>query len=149
MNEFDFCEPCADGKHYRSRLPTTDGRAKESLELVHSDGCESWRPIHSVDVNTLTFINDKSRYVWVYMLKRKNEVFEKFLECKIMVEKASRKVIKFLRSDNGEENISKDFEDYLKVKRIRHEYTFRKTPEQNGFAARLNRTLLEMVRSLL
>ena len=46
-------------------------------------------------------------------------------------------------------NISKNFGDYLKDQGIRHEYTIQKTPEQNGVAERTNRTLVEMVRSML
>ena len=65
------------------------------------------------------------------MLKLKSEVFNKFLEWKAMVEKASGKVVKTSRSDNGGEYISKDFGDYLKGQGIRHEYTIRKTPERN------------------
>ena len=40
-------------------------------------------------------------------------------------------------------------ENYLKVEGIRHEYTVPKTPEQNGVSERMNRTLVEMVRSML
>ena len=35
-----FCESCVEGKHHRSPFPTGGGmRAKEPLELVHTDMC--------------------------------------------------------------------------------------------------------------
>ena len=58
-----------------------------------------------------------------------------------MVEKSSGEKIKTLRSDNGGEYTSKDF---FKKNGIRHERTVPKTPEQNGVAERMNRTLVEL-----
>ena len=83
------------------------------------------------------------------MLKQKSEVFSKFIEWKTMIEKATGKSVKTLRTDNSGEYIAKDFEQYLKVNGIRHQLTVRKTPEQNGVAERFNRTVVEMVRAIL
>lgn len=55
----------------------------------------------------------------------------------------------FVLNDNGGEYMSTRFENYLKAEGIRHERTVPKMPEQNGVAERLNRTLIEMVRSML
>ena len=57
--------------------------------------------------------------------------------------------MKTLRSDNGGEYTSKRFKTYLKSEGVRHEHTIPKTPEQNGVAERLNRTLVESSRSML
>ena len=73
----NFCEPCAEGKHHRSPFPTSGAqRSKEVLDLVHSDVCGK------MDTQSLggaeyyvTFIDDKNHYTWVYVLKRKSEVF--------------------------------------------------------------------------
>ena len=54
-----------------------------------------------------------------------------------------------LRSDNGGEYITGEFESYLKLKGIRHELTVPHIPEQNGVAERMNRTLMESARSML
>ena len=97
----------------------------------------------------LTFTDDKSKYSWVYILKSKDEVFDRFLEWKALVERTTRKKLKTLRIDNGGENTSTKFENYLKADGIRHELTVPKTPQQNGVAERLNRTLVEMARSML
>ena len=94
-------------------------------------------------------MDDKTHYIWVYPLKTKDEVFERFLEWKALVENVSGKKLKRLRTDNGGEYTSKRFEGYLKSCGIQHEKTIPKTPEQNGVAERLNRTLVESVRSML
>ena len=82
-------------------------------------------------------------------MKNKHEVFQKFLEWKAMVERSTGHKVKILRSDNGGEYTSNKFEDYLKKEGIRHKYTIPKTPEQNGVSERMNRTLVEKLRSML
>ena len=77
--EIDFCEICISGKHHKSHFPISGGtRSKELLGLVHSDLCGK--------INTqslggaeyfLAFIDDKTRYVCVYPLKHKDEVFDR------------------------------------------------------------------------
>ena len=66
-----------------------------------------------------------------------------------MVEKSTGRKLKTLRTDNGGEYTSTDFEAYLKTEGVWHELTVPKTTEQNGVAERMNRTLVEAVRSML
>ena len=56
----------------------------------------------------LTFIDDFSRYTWVFFIKKKSEVLEKFTELKALIENAYGKKIKILRSGNGGEYVSND-----------------------------------------
>ena len=86
-------------------FPKSGGRqVTKLLEIVHSDVCGR---LEAKSLNGaeyfVTFIDDKSRYVWIYILKNKSEVFKKFLEWKSMVEKSNGEKIKTLRSDNGDE----------------------------------------------
>lgn len=85
----------------------------------------------------------------VYVIKWKSDVFEQFCEWKAEVEKLLGRSLKTLRTDNGGVFTSKEFEDYLRKEGIKHELTIPKSPEQNGVAEQLNRTLMEMVRSML
>ena len=85
----------------------------------------------------------------MYLLKRKAEVFKCLLEWKAMVEKSCGGKLKVLRSDNGGEYTGREFQEYLKAEGVRHELTVPKTPQQNGVAERLNRTLVEMIRTML
>ena len=61
----------------------------------------------------VTFINDATRKVWVYFLRQKYDVFQTFKKWKCLVEKETRKKIKCLRSDNGGEYCSHEFENYF------------------------------------
>ena len=75
----------------RSHFPTTGRkRGNEPLSLIHSDVC--WK----MNVKSLggaeyfvTFIDDKTHFTWVYVIKHKDEVFQKFCEWKVMVEKST------------------------------------------------------------
>ena len=145
-----FCSDCADGKNHRQKFDKDGHRRTEALELVHSDVCGKM----SVASNGgayyfLTFIDDATRYTWVYILKTKAAVYEKFREWKAEVEKSFGKELKTLRTDNGGEYTSREFASYLKEEGIRHETTVPKTPEQNGVAERMNRSIVEMARSML
>ena len=45
--------------------------------------------------------------------------------------------------------MSSKFQNFLKIEGVRHELTVPKTPQQNGVAERLNRTLVESARTML
>ncbi|KAL0362007.1 UNVERIFIED_CONTAM: Retrovirus-related Pol polyprotein from transposon TNT 1-94 [Sesamum calycinum] len=57
--------------------------------------------------------------------------------------------IKTLRSDRGGEYLSGEFIDYLKKKGIVSQWTPPGTPQLNGVAERRNRTLLDIIRSMM
>jgi hypothetical protein len=97
----------------------------------------------------VTFIDDASRKVWAYCLKSKDEVFGCFKMFHVMVERATGKKLKCLRSDNGGEYTSREFSAYCAEYGIRHEKTVPRTPQHNGVAERMNRTIVEKVRCML
>ncbi|GJS56571.1 zinc finger, CCHC-type containing protein [Tanacetum coccineum] len=97
----------------------------------------------------ITFTDDYSRYGYIYLLKHKHEVFETFKVFKNEVENQLGKTIKALRSDRGGEYISQEFKDYLKACGIIQLLTPPYTPQHNGVSERRNRTLLDMVRSMM
>ena len=75
-------------------------------------------PISQASLNgaryMLTIIDDYSRKVWPYFLKYKSEAFSAFKEWKIMVENQTEKKVKKLRTDNGMEFCSDQFNSYCK-----------------------------------
>lgn len=97
----------------------------------------------------VTFIDDFTRYCIVYFMSSKNQVLEKFIEYEAEKNVEFGERIRTLRTDNGGEYTSKEFEKYLKSKGIRHETTVDYTPEQNGTAERMNRTFVDSARSML
>ncbi|KAF2347866.1 Integrase catalytic core [Trinorchestia longiramus] len=150
-NENIFCENCCDGKSHRLPFSRVDQRkVRKPLELIHSDVCGKINP-SSLGGGSyfVTFIDDYSRYTLVYIIKNKSDVFGVFTEFKALVENHYDHKIKILRTDNGGEYVSTDFERFLKVNGIVHQKTVPKTPEQNEVAERMNRTVLEAVRAML
>nr|GEW93121.1 hypothetical protein [Tanacetum cinerariifolium] len=97
----------------------------------------------------ITFTDDYSCFSYVYLLKHKREVFERFKVFKNEVENQLEKTIKALRSDRGGEYISEEFKDYLKACEIVQQLTPPYTPQHNCVSKRRNRTLLDMVRSMM
>ena len=59
----------------------------------------------------VTFIDDATRKTWVYCIRQKYDVFDTFKKWKALVENETGKRLKCLRSDNGCEYCSKEFDD--------------------------------------
>lgn len=77
----------------------------------------------------VTFIDDFSRYTWLYFLKHKDEVLPVFKNFKRLVEKEFAAYIACLRSDNGGEYVSTSFDDFLAYHGIQRELTCPHTPQ--------------------
>ncbi|KAA0048708.1 gag/pol protein [Cucumis melo var. makuwa] len=106
-------------------------RAKEPLELIHSDLC------------------GLMRYGYLYLMEHKSEALEKFKEYKAEVENLLSKKIKILRSNRGGEYMDLRFQDYMIEHEIQSQLSAPGTPQQNGVSEKRNRTLLDMVRSMM
>ena len=146
-----FCEGCIEGKMQRKPFKAVgEIRSTRKLQCVHSDVCGPM-PTESVGKRKyfVTFIDDYSRCCRVYFMRHKSEVFGKFKEFEAATTNDSGEQIGTLRSDNGGEYVSSEFEAYLKSKGIHHELTVPHSPEQNGVAERMNRTLMESARSMI
>ena len=115
-----FCEPCVEGKHHRTIFPNSGGKQCDKvLGLVHSDVCgQIGTQSLSGAEYLLTFIDDKTRYTWIYVLKHKRQVFQTFLEWKALIEKSTGQTLKILRTDNEGEYTSAEFHNYLKKEGI-------------------------------
>ncbi|CAH9134446.1 unnamed protein product [Cuscuta epithymum] len=146
-----LCEGCMVGKQHRQPFPIEKTwRAKQILELVHTDVCGPMRtPSVSKNRYFILFIDDYSRMTWVYFFQEKSEVFRIFKRFKNFVEKQSGHQIKKLRSDRGTEYNSKEFDQFCEDEGMKHQLTVAYTPQQNGVSERKNRTVMEMARSML
>jgi transposase InsO family protein len=97
----------------------------------------------------LVIIDDYSHFIWLFFLQDRGEtreVLKKFLK------RAQNKFVakvKRIRSNNGIEFKNTQVEDYLDEEGIKHEFSAPYTPQQNGVAKKKNRTLIEMVRTML
>ena len=148
--EKKFCEGCVIAKHARNSFGKAKYRAKKPLELIHTDICGPITPgSFSKKRYFITFIDDFSRKCWVYFLQEKSEAFETFKKFKVMVEKSTGQHVRGLRSDRGGEYLSNSFKKFCDEHGIRRFLTAPYTPQQNGVAERKNRTILDMVRSMI
>ncbi|KAK4394561.1 Retrovirus-related Pol polyprotein from transposon TNT 1-94 [Sesamum angolense] len=119
------------------------------LDYVHAD---VWGPAnvpsHGGNRFFLSIIDNFSRKVFVFLMKHKSEVFEKFKMWKSLVENQTGKKLKALRTDNGLEFCNQQFSELCQEFGIKRHRTTPYTPQQNG-VERMNRTLLNKVRCLL
>lgn len=96
-----------------------------------------------------TLVDDYSKYVSVYLLQSKAQVLSKFLDYKNMMENLSDARIMRIRSDNGSEFKNKRMAAACRNYGIVHQKTIPYSPQQNGVAERMNRTLIEKARCMM
>ncbi|WKA02171.1 hypothetical protein VitviT2T_020389 [Vitis vinifera] len=156
FTDFETCVDCIKGKQTnKSKRGAT--RSSTILEIIHTDICSLDMDSHGQKY-FISFIDDFSRYMYLYILHNKNEALDVFKVFKAEVEKQYGKQIKIVRSDRGGEYYGRYLEDgqspgpfakFLQEHGIVAQYTMPGSPDQNGVAERRNRTLLDMVRSML
>lgn len=144
------CVTCIKGKQTKLPFPSGNNRTTRILELVHSDVCGPMS-VNSIGGKRyfVTFIDDFSRKCFVYVIAQKNQVLKCFKDFKLLVEGQCELKIKTLRSDNGGEYINDNFDKFLLDNGIIHQKSTAYSPQQNGLAERMNRTLIEKVRCML
>jgi transposase InsO family protein len=125
-------------------------RATQKLQLIHADICDPISPMSNNKKRySLCFIDDFSRKACIYFLSEKSEAFNMFKCFKKLVENETGLSIKCLRTDRGGEFNSKDFNEFCKQHGIKRQLTAAYTPQQNRVAERKNRTVMNLVRSML
>ncbi|KAH9647600.1 Endoglucanase 8 [Citrus sinensis] len=117
-----------------------------SVDLLVTSNSNTKVPSLSGGKYFMSLIDDYSRNVWVYILKIKDQALEKFKVWKSLVENQSGFKFKCLRTDNGLEFCSKEFEEYCQKHGIKRHKTVRFTPQHNGLAERMNKTLVDKTR---
>ncbi|KAK2992531.1 hypothetical protein RJ640_002425 [Escallonia rubra] len=147
----EVCEGCAFGKHHRQSFQKgVAWRAKEKLELVHTDVCGPMQTLSNTEnMYFILFIDDYTRMTWVYFIRQKSEVFGVFRKFKCLVEKQSGCLIKVLRSDRGNEYTSNEFHKFCEDEGVERQLTVGYTPQQKGVSERKNQTVMEMAKSML
>ena len=74
-------------------------------------------------------------------MQTKKKVLDVFKQFQAKVERGTGRKLKCVRSDNGGEYIG-PFDEYCKLNGICHQRTIKKSPQQNGVAERMNRTIV-------
>jgi len=145
------CQGCSIGKSTKAPCKQIkDRQTKNVIELIDSDLCGPM-PSKSIGGSKyfLTFTDDYSRKTIVYCLKGKDEVISYVRRYIARVERETDRKVKKIRTDNGLEFCNKQLINLFSKSGIKHERTNTYTPQMNGVAERVNRTLLDMVRSML
>ncbi|KAD4384336.1 hypothetical protein E3N88_24504 [Mikania micrantha] len=146
-----LCDACLVGKQRSSSLPSKASyRASQPLELIHADLCGPITPSTPAgNKYFLLLVDDFSRFMWIRMLKTKDEAYGAFRIFKEAVEKETGYKVKALRTDRGGEFTSTKFEQLCSEHGIKRFLTAPYTPQQNGVVERRNQTVLGTTRSLL
>ncbi|GJT01478.1 retrotransposon protein, putative, ty1-copia subclass [Tanacetum coccineum] len=150
IQSFEKCVACMSRKMARKPYSHQLERVKDLLGLIHTDVCGPFRIMSRQGASYFfTFTADFSRYGYVYLLKHKHEVFETFKVFQKEVENQLGKTIKSLRFDRGGEYMSQEFLNHLNEHGIISHHTPPYKPQHNYVSKRRNRTLLDMVRSMM
>lgn len=115
------------------------------MDRIHSDVCDL-KIVQTREANRyfITFVDDSTKYCYVYLLKGKDEAVDKFILYKNEVENQLSKKIKALRSDRGGEYES-PIREFCAQHGIIHQTTAPYSPKQNGIVERKNRTLKDII----
>ena len=138
-----FCESCPLGKSKKLPFNLSESVSTSPLELLHSDVWSS--PVISNENFRyyVLFVDDYSRYSWIFPMKNKSEVFEIFVKFKATVENMFNLAIKTFQCDEGGEYKSRAFQQFLSDSGISQRFSCPKHPEQNGLAERKHRHIVE------
>jgi hypothetical protein len=100
------CHVCIESKQLRKPHKATAARNLAALELIHSDLCEMNGELTKGGKRYfMTFIDDCTRFCYIYLLKSKDEALNYFKICKAEVENQLERKIKGC-SPIAEENTS-------------------------------------------
>jgi Integrase core domain len=155
MSDLGPCIECAKVKQTSMRKYIAN-RMTDVLELIHTDICGPFPTATRNDhVYFINFIDDYSRYGYIYLMKENAQALDTFKSFKSEVELQLNKMIKGVRSGRGGEYYGRSdgsgeqrpgpFAKFLENNRIVPQYTMSDSPAMNGVAERRNRTLMEMV----
>lgn len=142
-----ICDACQRGKSHQLPYPKSTSLSSSPFELIFSD---VWGPAPtSVGRHDyyVSFIDDYSKYTWIYLLRQKSEVFRCFNEFQNMVERQFNCKIRAVQSDWGGEY--KALNSFFSRIGISHLVSCPHAHQQNGAAERKHRHIVEMGLSLL
>lgn len=150
ISPLPLCDECALAKSNRLPFKSATTKTTRPLELIHTDTSGHIRVPNRQNITSfVTFTDDYSRYSFVYFLHGKNELLDVFKRFKTMIESKLELKIKAIKSDSGTEYRNAGFIDFCTQNGVELRRTMVKTPEQNGIAERLNRSIKEGATTLL
>jgi transposase InsO family protein len=140
---------CTRAKQHRRSFPTSRSTTSALMELIHTDVIVMPKILRQGAKYVLTVLDDFSKASFVECIHRKSDVPEVLRKRLRYLEAVSGCTTKIVRSDNGGEYTAASLREYFEHRSSIHQFTAPYTPEQNGKAERLNRTLTETTRVML
>jgi hypothetical protein len=149
VNSFRVCESYQLGKSKQLPFSESIRSSTSPLETIHSDVWTS--PVSSLSGCKFyfLFIDEFSRFTWLYPIINKSDVFACFMKFKLLVKNIFSTKIKYFQSDNGGEYTSNQFKSFFNQHGIFHKLTCPHTSQQNGIAERKHRHIMEIGLTLL
>jgi hypothetical protein len=144
-----LCESLQVVKSHKIHFLESNNRSSHPLELIHSGVWTSPVMLVSGCKFYVIFIDDFSRFTWLFPFKQKSEVFDCFVRFKSLVENQFSSSIKQLLTGNGGEYLSTVIQEYLSQNRILLKLTCLYTSEQNGVSERKHRHITNIGLTLL
>ncbi|KAJ9504885.1 hypothetical protein QJQ45_028654 [Haematococcus lacustris] len=147
------CIGCVKGKHHRNvafAQPSPNAAPITApLGLVHMDVCGPIYPAaRDGSLYLATFLDEFTRISVVMPMRSKAQVPDIVKQVIEQLETQSGQRCKAIRTDNGTEYVNKQMQQYCSDKGIIHQHSAPYSPEQNGAAERLNRTVMEKTMGL-
>lgn len=144
-----LCSTCEIAKHKRLPFTLSNSVTYAPFDIIHSDLWTS--PVLSRQGYRyyLVLLDDFTHFVWVYPLKHKSDVYQKFTQFHSYVKTQFQKAIKSFQCDMGREFDNTQFRAFCTNNGMEFRFSCPHTSSQNGKAERMIRTLNDITRSLL
>ena len=146
---FDYVS-CQLGKQPALPFNTSESISTDIFDLIHSD---VWGPYYVSSIGGsryfVVFVNDYSRYNWIFNMKHRFELLEVYCNFAKIVETQFSKRIKIFRSDNALKYTQYAFQAVLHFYGTVYQLTCPGTSQQNGRVERKFRHILDTVRAFL
>ncbi|CAL2235003.1 unnamed protein product [Prunus armeniaca] len=145
-----LCSACLHGKMHKLPFPSDHIKSNIVFQRIHSD---VWGPSRHKSIDGyryyVSFVDECTGFLWLYPLFNKSGVFEIFLKFYAFISTQFGAHLQYFQSDGGGEFNSSQFAYFLDSKGVIHQLSCPSTPQQNGFAERKNRHVIETALTLL
>ena len=148
----DICEACLNGRQARLQFENFKNKKHiyRALFIIHSDVCGPITPTTLDDKNYyVIFVDQFTYYCVTYLIKHKSDVFIMFKDFVAKSEAQFNLKVVNLYIDNGREYLSTDMREFCVQRGISYHLTVPYTPQLNGVAERMIRTITEKARAMV
>ncbi|GJR24827.1 ribonuclease H-like domain-containing protein [Tanacetum coccineum] len=144
-----ICHACQLGKHVKLPFHSSDSIVEHCFDIIHSDLWTSPIISSSGFKYYVLFLDHFSHFLWIYPLRSKSDMFDKFLHFRNYVKNQFKCEIKNFQCDHGGEFDNNRLHTLFAKNGIQFRFSCPKTSQQNGKAERMIRTINNTIRTLL